>query len=89
MRIQAGKSVGRVSGEAWSDLESDIFSEEFLLARPLLAAIRSPDPVVLLIDEVDRLEVETEALLLQVLSDHQVSVPEPGTGPAGAPRWSS
>ena len=79
LRIQAGQSAGRASGEAWSDLESDIFSEEFLLARPLLAAIRSPEPVVLLIDEVDRLEVETEALLLEVLSDYQVSVPELGT----------
>jgi MoxR-like ATPase len=64
---------------AWSELESDIFSEEFLLARPLLAAIRAPEPVVLLIDEVDRLEVETEALLLEVLSDYQVSIPELGT----------
>jgi MoxR-like ATPase len=63
----------------WSELESDIFSEEFLLARPLLAAIRAPEPVVLLIDEVDRLEVETEALLLEVLSDYQVSIPELGT----------
>src|SRR3984893_1949202 len=63
----------------WSELESDIFSEEFLLARPLLAAIRGPEPVVLLIDEVDRLEVETEALLLEVLSDYQVSIPELGT----------
>src|SRR3954452_5373953 len=64
---------------SWSDIESDIFSEEFLLSRPLLAAIRSPEPVVLLIDEVDRLDVETEALLLEVLSDYQVSIPELGT----------
>jgi MoxR-like ATPase len=64
---------------SWSDVESDIFSEEFLLSRPLLAAIRSPEPVVLLIDEVDRLDVETEALLLEVLSDYQVSIPELGT----------
>jgi MoxR-like ATPase len=81
LRIQAGQ-VGRHSGlteAAWSDLESDIFSEEFLLPRPLLAAIRAPEPVVLLIDEVDRLEVETEALLLEVLSDYQVSIPELGT----------
>ncbi len=59
--------------------ETGIFTEEFLLTRPLLAAIRSPDPVVLLIDEVDRLDVEAEALLLEVLSDYQVSVPEFGT----------
>jgi MoxR-like ATPase len=56
-----------------------IFGEEFLLSRPLLAAIRSPEPVVLLIDEVDRLDIESEALLLEVLSDYQVSIPEFGT----------
>ncbi len=56
-----------------------IFGEEFLLSRPLLAAIRSPDPVVLLIDEVDRLDFESEALLLEVLSEYQVSIPELGT----------
>src|ERR1700727_967607 len=56
-----------------------IFGEEFLLTRPLLEAIRSEDPVVLLVDEVDRLELETEALLLEVLSEYQVSVPELGT----------
>ncbi|MDH3260746.1 MAG: MoxR family ATPase [Acidimicrobiia bacterium] len=73
LRIQADE------GTAWSDLEEDIFAEEFLLARPLLEAIRSPDPVVLLIDEIDRVEVETEALMLEVLSDFQVSIPELGT----------
>jgi len=56
-----------------------IFGEEFLLSRPLLAAIRSDDPVILLIDEVDRLDIESEALLLEVLSDYQVSIPELGT----------
>jgi MoxR-like ATPase len=56
-----------------------IFGEDFLLTRPLLAAIRSEQPVVLLIDEVDRLDIETEALLLEVLSDYQVSIPEFGT----------
>jgi MoxR-like ATPase len=56
-----------------------IFGEEFLLSRPLLAAIRSPEPVVLLIDEVDRLDIESEALLLEVLSEYQVSIPELGT----------
>ena len=66
-------------GPTWSDLEGDIFSEEFLLTRPLLEAIRADEPVVLLVDEVDRVEVETEALLLEVLSDWQVSVPELGT----------
>jgi MoxR-like ATPase len=63
----------------WDKVEHDIFNEDFLLSRPLLTAIRSPGPVVLLIDEIDRLEVETEALLLEVLSDWQVSIPELGT----------
>ncbi len=63
----------------WDTISHDIFSEEFLLTRPLLAAIRATDPVVLLIDEVDRVEVETEALLLEILSDFQVSIPELGT----------
>jgi MoxR-like ATPase len=59
--------------------ETGIFGEDFLLSRPLLAAIRSEDPVVLLIDEVDRLDMEAEALLLEVLSEYQVSIPELGT----------
>ena len=63
----------------WDTISHDIFSEEFLLERPLLGAIRSREPVVLLIDEVDRVEVETEALLLEILSDFQVSIPELGT----------
>ncbi|MBP1631854.1 MAG: ATPase 5 [Acidobacteria bacterium] len=66
-------------GRAWEDVEEDIFTEGFLLSRPLLEAIRSPEPVVLLIDEVDRVEVETEALLLEVLAEFQVSIPELGT----------
>ena len=73
LRIQAD------SGQSWQQLEEDIFSEEFLLARPLLEAIRSPEPVVLLVDEVDRVELETEALLLEILSEYQVSIPELGT----------
>jgi MoxR-like ATPase len=79
LRIQAGQPGPGGQAAGWADLEADIFSEEFLLARPLLAAIRAPDPVVLLLDEVDRLDVETEALLLEVLSDYQVSIPELGT----------
>ena len=84
LRIQAQRvaedspATGQV-GPAWADIEEDIFSEEFLLTRPLLEAIRADEPVVLLIDEVDRVEVETEALLLEVLSDYQVSIPELGT----------
>ncbi len=73
LRIQAEEDAD------WSELEGDIFSSDFLLTRPLLEAIRSPEPVVLLIDEVDRVEIETEALLLEVLSDFQVSIPELGT----------
>jgi MoxR-like ATPase len=81
LRIQTERSGDDGSdGKAdWDDMATDIFSDEFLLTRPLLEAIRSEDPVVLLIDEVDRVEVETEALLLEVLSDYQVSIPELGT----------
>jgi MoxR-like ATPase len=75
LRIQADREHER----DWETVESDIFSESFLLTRPLLEAIRSKEPVVLLIDEVDRVEIETEALLLEVLSDFQVSIPELGT----------
>ncbi len=77
LRIQASRNTGEQSG--WDDLSDDIFSDDFLLTRPLLEAIRAEDPVVLLIDEVDRVEVETEALLLEILSDYQVSIPELGT----------
>jgi MoxR-like ATPase len=77
LRIQATKNEGEDAG--WDAIEEDIFSDEFLLTRPLLEAIRAEDPVVLLIDEVDRVEVETEALLLEILSDYQVSIPELGT----------
>jgi MoxR-like ATPase len=75
LRIQAD----REHETSWSDVEADIFSEPFLLTRPLLEAIRAEEPIVLLIDEVDRVEIETEALLLEVLSDFQVSIPELGT----------
>jgi MoxR-like ATPase len=77
LRIQAGRPEG--SAEVWAELEEDIFAEEFLLTRPLLEAITASDPVVLLIDEVDRVELETEALLLEILSEYQVSIPELGT----------
>ena len=75
LRIQAERNADGT----WEDLSDDIFSDEFLLTRPLLEAISADDPVVLLIDEVDRVEVETEALLLEILSDYQVSIPELGT----------
>jgi MoxR-like ATPase len=77
LRIQADR--GAQGPADWSELHDDIFSDEFLLTRPLLEAITAPDPVVLLIDEVDRVEVETEALLLEILSEYQVSIPELGT----------
>jgi MoxR-like ATPase len=73
LRLQADE------GKAWDDLEGDIFGEGFLLTRPLLDAITSQEPVVLLIDEVDRIEIETEALLLEVLDSFQVTIPELGT----------
>ena len=78
LRIQASQ-VGSVEGPGWAELEEDIFDEDFLLTRPLLEAIRADEPVVLLIDEVDRVELETEALMLEVLSEYQVSIPELGT----------
>ena len=66
-------------GKAWHEIEGDIFTEDFLLERPLLEAIRADSAVVLLIDEVDRVEMETEALLLEVLDAFQVTIPELGT----------
>ena len=78
LRIQADRGVD-AEHEEWVDLHDDIFQDEFLLTRPLLEAISAEDKVVLLIDEVDRVEIETEALLLEILSDYQVSIPELGT----------
>jgi MoxR-like ATPase len=63
----------------WDATHDDIFSEEFLLSRPLLTAIRRSEPTVLLIDETDKADVEVEGLLLEVLSDFQVTIPELGT----------
>ena len=79
LRIQQGNATAQASGETWEDASDDIFSEEFLLARPLLPAIRRSEPTVLLIDEVDKSDVEVEGLLLEVLSDFQVTIPEMGT----------
>lgn len=78
LRIQADRGVD-AEHEDWVDLQDDIFQDEFLLTRPLLEAISAQDRVVLLIDEVDRVEIETEALLLEILSEYQVSIPELGT----------
>jgi MoxR-like ATPase len=74
LRITSGQ--GR---ESWDDTRDDVFSEEFLLPRPLLTAIRRSEPTVLLVDEMDKADVEVEGLLLEVLSDFQVTVPEMGT----------
>jgi MoxR-like ATPase len=79
LRIQTERGEGQQEGHDWTEIKDDIFSDEFLLTRPLLEAITATEPVVLLIDEVDRVEVETEALLLEILSDYQVSIPELGT----------
>jgi MoxR-like ATPase len=74
LRITAGQGH-----ESWDATRDDVFSEEFLLPRPLLTAIRRDEPTVLLIDEMDKADVEVEGLLLEVLSDYQVSIPEMGT----------
>jgi MoxR-like ATPase len=79
LRIQAAGKQDDSGSDEWDALSGDIFSDDFLLTRPLLEAITADDPVVLLIDEVDRVEVETEALLLEILSDYTVSIPELGT----------
>jgi MoxR-like ATPase len=75
LRIQAG-TVGETD---WDRTKDDVFSEDFLLSRPLLTAIRRTDPTVLLIDETDKADIEIEGLLLEVLSDFAVTVPELGT----------
>jgi MoxR-like ATPase len=72
LRIQAGGEAG------WEEVHGDIFSEEFLLERPLLRAIAASEPVVLLIDEIDKTDQEFEAMLLELLSDFQITIPELG-----------
>src|SRR3712207_4622757 len=80
LRIQASQGSGPAGGGAdWDTVHDDIFGEEFLLSRPLLTAIRRSDPTVLLVDETDKADVEVEGLLLEVLSDFQVTIPELGT----------
>ncbi len=74
LRIQASKD-----DDSWDAIHDDVFAEEFLLSRPLLTAIRNPDATVLLIDEMDKADVEVEGLLLEVLSDFQITIPELGT----------
>ncbi|NBH06715.1 MoxR family ATPase [Amycolatopsis sp. SID8362] len=79
LRITAGRD------ETWEQARTDIFGEEFLLRRPLLTAISSDEPTVLLIDETDKADMEVEGLLLEVLGDFQVTVPELGTITATRP----
>jgi MoxR-like ATPase len=76
LRIQAAQGT---DGADWDTVHDDIFGEEFLLSRPLLTAIRRTEPTVLLVDETDKADVEVEGLLLEVLSDFQVTIPELGT----------
>jgi MoxR-like ATPase len=73
LRIQAGGAQG-----GWDDVQEDIFGTDFLLTRPLMQAISSPEPVVLLIDEIDKTDQEFEAMLLELLSDFQITIPELG-----------
>jgi MoxR-like ATPase len=73
LRIQAGGDQG-----GWGEVQDDIFAADFLLERPLMQAIVSPEPVVLLIDEIDKTDQEFEAMLLELLSDFQITVPELG-----------
>ncbi len=82
LRITAAGAHHDPKGEDeadWGSVKEDIFTDEFLLSRPLLTAIRNEQPTVLLIDELDKADVEIEGLLLEVLSDFQVTVPELGT----------
>jgi MoxR-like ATPase len=76
LRLQVDRDAGETG---WETERGHIFSEEFLLARPLLTAIRQSEPTVLLVDETDKADVEVEGLLLEVLSDFQVTIPELGT----------
>ncbi len=80
LRIQAGTGTDAesASGPKWDAVQEDIFGEEFLLQRPLMTAIASEQPVVLLIDEIDKTDQEFEAMLLELLSDFQISIPELG-----------
>ena len=78
LRIQATAAGGEERGPGWDAVHDDIFSDEFLLTRPLMSAITSEEPVVLLIDEIDKTDQEFEAMLLEVLSDFQISIPELG-----------
>src|SRR5690606_8530373 len=79
LRITHARGGDAADGESWDAVEDDLFGEDYLLERPLLRALRHPGDVVLLIDEVDKVDFEFEALLLEILSDFQVTIPELGT----------
>ncbi|MFA9430832.1 AAA family ATPase [Egicoccus sp. AB-alg2] len=79
LRITHARGGDAKAGESWDEVEDDLFGEDYLLERPLLRALRHPGDVVLLIDEVDKVDFEFEALLLEILSDFQVTIPELGT----------
>ena len=79
LRITHARGGDADGGEAWDEVEDDLFGEDYLLERPLLRALRNPRDTVLLVDEVDKVDFEFEALLLEILSDFQVTIPELGT----------
>jgi MoxR-like ATPase len=79
LRITHARGGDAGDGEAWDEVEDDLFGEDYLMERPLLRALRSERDTVLLIDEVDKVDFEFEALLLEILSDFQVTIPELGT----------
>jgi MoxR-like ATPase len=79
LRITHARGAEGQPGERWDEVEDDLFGEDYLLERPLLRALRHPGEAVLLVDEVDKVDLEFEALLLEILSDYQVTIPELGT----------
>ncbi len=79
LRITHARGGAAAGGEDWEEVEDDLFGEDYLLERPLLRALRNDHDTVLLIDEVDKVDLEFEALLLEILSDFQVTIPELGT----------
>ncbi len=79
LRITHARGGEGGQGEDWEEVEDDLFGEDYLLERPLLRALRNPRETVLLIDEVDKVDFEFEALLLEILSDFQITIPELGT----------
>src|SRR5919112_1774009 len=78
VRLQCYEGQAEAEGAGWQEVQDDIFGEEFLLERPLMSAIAAEEPVVLLIDEIDKTDQEFEAMLLELLSDFQISIPELG-----------